>query len=88
MPTRRPRHLITESDELRAALQVAGRRWPGASPAQLVMLLSLEGGRALEAEDAERVQRRREAAARAGRILSGTGARAQMNAMREEDWPQ
>ena len=43
MPTTRPRHLVTETDELAAALNVAAHRWPGLSRSQLLVRLALEG---------------------------------------------
>lgn len=87
MPTKRPRHFVTESDELVVALDQAARRWPGLSRGQLLARLALEGHRLLEGEAAQMIRRRRAAAARAGTILSGTGARAELERMREEEWP-
>jgi uncharacterized protein YfiM (DUF2279 family) len=41
MPTTRPRHYVTETDELAAALDAAAARWPGLSRAQLLVRLAL-----------------------------------------------
>jgi hypothetical protein len=59
VPTTRPRHLVTETDELAAALDAAARRWPGLSRSQLVVRLALEGDRAAAAERDRRQARRR-----------------------------
>ena len=56
MPTTRPRHYVTESDDLAAALDAAARRWPELSRSQLLVRLAISAG------EAERVaaQKRRE----------------------------
>jgi hypothetical protein len=59
VPTTRPRHLVTETDELAAALDAAALRWPGLSRSQLVVRLALEGDRAAAAERDRRQARRR-----------------------------
>jgi hypothetical protein len=46
MPTTRPRHFVTETDDLAEALDEAARRWPNLSRAQLLVRLALEGHRA------------------------------------------
>jgi hypothetical protein len=59
MPTTRHRHMITETDEIRAAIDEAAKQWPEAADnrAELVRRLLLRGTpSALEAE----VQRRAE----------------------------
>ncbi|MGI8686625.1 MAG: hypothetical protein ACR2MO_16310 [Acidimicrobiales bacterium] len=58
MPTTRPRHLVTETDDLAVALDDAAHRWPGLSRGQLVVRLALEGHRAAVAEHAQRRERR------------------------------
>lgn len=45
VPTTRPRHLVTETDELTSALDAAARRWPDLSRPQLLVRLALEGHR-------------------------------------------
>lgn len=46
VPTTRPRHQVTETDELAAALDEAAVRWPELSRGQLITRLALEGQRA------------------------------------------
>lgn len=58
VPTTRPRHLVTETDELAEALDAAAQRWPELSRGQLVARLALEGHRAAEAEQATRREQR------------------------------
>ena len=48
MPTARPRIMVTESDELAAALTPAGFRYPGLTRAQLLIRLALDGQRVAE----------------------------------------
>jgi len=86
MPTTRPRHLITETDDMAVALDEAARRWPDLSRGQLVARLALTGAEALRVEEEASVAHRRRVAASAGRILSGTDARTALAALREEDW--
>ncbi len=54
MPTTRPRHIITETDELAAELDRAADRWPEfrSSRKQLLLNLASEGSRALDEERA------------------------------------
>lgn len=59
MPTTRPRHIITETDSIAAALDVGQRRWPGLSRGKVVAKLVEEAARALEVEGAGRARRRR-----------------------------
>jgi hypothetical protein len=58
VPTTRPRHFITETDELRVALDEAAQRWPGLSRGQLLVRLALEGHRAADREQEDRRRRR------------------------------
>lgn len=60
MPTSRPRHTITETDEIAEALKAAALRWPedAASRGRLVRRLVVEGGQSLNAEtDPARIRR-------------------------------
>lgn len=83
MPTARPRHMLTETEEVAAALADAARRWPGRSPAELLRKLILEGHAVLESRrDAERAA----VAATAGAWdeFYETGLRERLR----EEWPE
>lgn len=60
MPTAKPRHVITESEAVREALDAGQRRWPALSRGRVASRLVEEAGQALEREEQQRVQRRRE----------------------------
>ncbi|MGQ0841655.1 hypothetical protein [Actinokineospora sp.] len=84
MPTARPRHTITETDPVHAAMATAAGRWPELRdrPGELLHRLIAEGHRALrESADARR-------AAVADTAGAGTGAYGEhyLAELREE-WP-
>lgn len=84
MPTSRPRHQVTETDELAAALEAAERRWPGKSRSALIAALAEEGAKALEREEADQLAvRRRLVEANAGGFEFGEGYLEDLR----EDWP-
>lgn len=58
VPTTRPRVFVTETDELKLALDEAARRWPGESRSGLVVRLALEGHRAAQVEQDQLLRRR------------------------------
>lgn len=86
MPTTRPRHFVTETDDLARALDAAATRWPRLSRAQTLVQLALEGHRA--AEDADNESRRRKLAALSEHsgMLTGAYGPDYLPTMRE-DWP-
>lgn len=63
MPTARPRHTLTETDELSAALRVAAQRWPQDAdrPSRLLRRLVNAGAQAI-APRQQRARERRRAA--------------------------
>lgn len=86
MPTTRPRHFVTETDDLAEALDRAAERWPGLSRPQLLVRLALQGDRAaLEAREA-RSDRRQAAIAELSGSLSGVYGPDYLADLRE-DWP-
>ena len=83
VPTTRPRHYVTETEALAAALDIAAAHWPGLTRAQLLVRLALIAAEPLGAQD----QRdRRLAAARrlAGSVRYPTDY---LDRLRE-DWPK
>lgn len=54
MPTTRPRHQITETDDIGAAIDLAARRWPDEARSDLVRRLILNGAQALAESPIER----------------------------------
>lgn len=88
MPTTRPRHTITETDEVARALDDAARRWPrdGDARGKLALRLIQEGHRAIGAARDEHAQRRREAIRRTGGALTGAYAPGYLADLRD-DWP-
>ena len=76
MPTSRPRHMVTETPEIAAALDGAARRWPQVqSRGALLAMLAVEGGRLLSEGVGEALSRRRTLiAAHAGEFAEVYGA--------------
>lgn len=88
MPTTRPRHLITETDQVSRALTVAAKRWPDESNSRSKLLVRLleEGRRALDNERDHAEHSRRETVARTSGALTGVYAADYLAELRE-DWP-
>lgn len=89
MPTSRPRHTVTESDELSNALDDAAKRWPEDrdARARLLVHLAQEGHRALKERDAALQDRRREALRRTSGALTGAYEPGYLDRLRGE-WPE
>jgi len=88
MPTTRPRHLITESEQVAQALDDAARRWPGdcGNRAKLLLHLVEEGHRAVVGQQENEVRERRNAVSRTSGALTGLFGEDYLNELRE-DWP-
>lgn len=86
MPTTRPRHFVTETDELAAALDAAARRWPGLGRARLLAQLALEGHRTAQRAHEERRRRRLAALHRHSGMLTGSYGTDYLKRARAE-WP-
>ena len=87
MPTTRPRHLVTETDELAAALDGAAARWPHLSRPQLLVRLALEADRAAGSAREDRRRARLDAVHRHGGALTGSYGPDYLRRSRQE-WPE
>ena len=89
MPTSRPRHVITETDPVAAALDDAAKHWPDdrSNRARLLLRLVNEGHRVVVGEAARAVQQRRESVIRTSGVLTGVYGDNYLAELRE-DWPQ
>ena len=87
MPTTRPRHVITETDQIALALDDAARRWPDEPDRRkLLLLLSEEGRRVVTGEQQRSAAARRAALARTSGALTGLYGEGYLERLRE-DWP-
>jgi hypothetical protein len=88
VPTSRPRHTLTETDELARALDDAAARWPSEKKARTRLLLRLvdAGHRAIQEEDAARAERRRKAIEETAGIFDDIYPEGYLQELRE-DWP-
>jgi len=82
MPTTRTRHLITETDDLAAAIDAAANLYPQASRAELVRRLALAGAETM----ADRAALRRQLVRRLAGGHPGMYPAGYLDALRNE-WP-
>jgi hypothetical protein len=89
MPTTRPRHVITETEQIVQALDDAARRWPADrdNRAKLLAHLVEEGHRAVLSELERDISARRDAVARTSGALTGAYGEGYLADLRE-DWPE
>ncbi len=88
MPTTRPRHVITETEQVARALEDAGRRWSAdrGNRGKLLLHLLEEGHRAVVGQQESQVRDRRDAVARTSGALTGLYGDGYLSELRE-DWP-
>lgn len=87
MPTTRPRHTITESEEVARALDDARERWPEIeSRGQLLVRLIAAGHSAIRAGLEAEADRRRAAARSTSGALTGVYGPEYLSQLRD-DWP-
>lgn len=87
MPTTRPRHSITESDELTQALDHAAERWPGVPRSRLIVLLALDSDQRTRNDETRSQAVRLAAVRRHAGALTGTYPADHLQTMRD-DWPE
>lgn len=89
MPTTKPRHTLTETDELAAALDEAAHRWPedAGSRSRLLLRLVEAGQRAISEEREQERARRRTAVERTAGALTGVYPPGYLERLRYE-WPE
>ena len=75
--------MITETEDVRAALELAARLWPDDSPSQLLYRLIEEGQRALRGD----VERKRQAITANAGALAGTFEAGYLERLHQE-WPE
>lgn len=86
MSGNRPRHVVTETDELATALDAAARRWPGLTRTQLLTRLALEGDCAARGMDEQSRRHRLAAVRRHSGALTGVYESHYLARLRA-DWP-
>jgi hypothetical protein len=89
MPTTRPRHLITETDQIVRALDDAARRWPAdrGNRTKLLARLVEEGHHAVLRQRDHDAAARRAAVDRTSAALTGAYCDGYLAELRE-DWPE
>lgn len=88
MPTTKPRHTLTETDELARVLDDAAAEWPEDAHARRRLLVRLvkEGHDALLTQRQARAARRRDAIRRTSGALTGCYPAGYLAELRDE-WP-
>jgi hypothetical protein len=89
MPTRHPRHAITETEEITDALGVARRAWPDLAdkPDALLRRLILDWRNTLARKHSDADQAGRQAIAETGGTLTGVFGANYLERLRQ-DWPE
>jgi len=88
MPTKRPRHLIVETDPITRALCAAAKHWPDerSRPSRLLAHLIEEGEQALGRDDNAAVAGAVNAVAQTQGVLTGVYGPDYLDQLRK-DWP-
>jgi len=88
VPTKRARHVITETDQLARALDLAAGLWPAERGSRTKLLLRLvqQGRLAIEEDHHRYVAERRQAVAGTSGALTGAYGSTYLGELRQ-DWP-
>jgi hypothetical protein len=89
MPTARPRHMITETDQISQGLSKAAKQWPELAEQRTLLLRKIieAGLQAIENEESERTQSRLASVKKMAGSMDGiwpTNWREEL----AEDWPE
>lgn len=89
MPTTKPRHVVTETDEVAAALDVAAKHWPESahSRSRLLVRLVKEGVLRVQEQEESALEKRLRAINEAAGSMSGVFPRGYLEELRK-DWPE
>ncbi|QGK71301.1 hypothetical protein GIY23_18820 [Allosaccharopolyspora coralli] len=87
MPTTRPRHHVTETDDLAAALDAEAGRRPDLSRSQLLVQLALEGHQAAEHAHGQCRSHKLAALRKHSGVLTGAYETGHRDRLRDE-WPE
>ena len=89
MPTARARHMITETDEIAAAIDAAAVRWPESAGerAELLRRLIGSGLADMQAQEVRRRELKREAILEAAGSMTGLWPEGWLRELRNE-WPE
>jgi len=88
MPTKRPRHGLTETDQVARAIDAAAKRWPHDSDSRTKLLVRLveEGHRFLVEQEGERLAARRSAIEQTSGTFAGVYGAGYLAELREDWW--
>jgi len=86
MPTTLPRHQVTETPNVRRAIDLAAKRWPDKPRSRLVIDLIEAGARGIEVELDQAQADRRQAIEAAAGSLTGVFGPGYLEELRK-DWP-
>lgn len=87
VPTTRPRHQITETEDIGKALDLAARRWPGESRGSLLLRLVGVGGSVLAEDESRQLTDRRSAIEQTSGKYTGMFEKDYLRNLRDE-WPE
>jgi len=89
MPTAHPRHQVTETEPVHAALETARAAWPDeTSPSKLLARLAVEGQRRLLEDPAAQHEQRRRAWAKINQTHPWVQQDDYLETMRKTDWDE